>query len=196
MVLPRIALASVLLVPLIAGCGRSRNVVIEASGLTAPAAAATRRCSSASGYTVHYPATWSTVQDGAVPCRFFHPEPFVLPPSTEAAGLAINVQVAPAPFDDIVPRLGTGSATAFEEILSRRNEHLSGHRAVRIESRTRQAGLRPTGVRRVTWYVDAGGGTLVATTAEGASAGAFPANVDVLDDIVAAVELRPGLPLT
>lgn len=47
------------------------------------------------------------------------------------------------------------------------------------------------GTRRLTWYVEAGEETLVATTAADASAGAFATNSDVLDGIVAAIELRP-----
>ena len=153
-------------------------------------AGSSQQCSSASGgYTIRYPATWFTVDDGPVPCRFFHPQPFALPESTEATGLAVNVQLAPVPFDDIVPLLD--GEDRFEEILSRRAGHPSGPRAVRVESRTRRAGLLPAGVSRVTWYVDAGVDTFLATTSANASAGTFSANADVLDAIVVTAELRP-----
>lgn len=144
-------------------------------------------------YTVHYPASWFTVDRGPVPCRFFDPEPSLLPESTEATGLAIQVQLAPAPFDAIAPPLH--NAGRFEETLSRRGGDLTGHRAVRIESRTRPTGILPAGTRRLTWYVEVGEKTLVATTSANALAGSFARNADVLDDIVAAVQFRPN-PLT
>lgn len=182
-------LRPLLILVVAASCGRADEVAIQASGPES-AAGSTKQCSSAGGgYTIRYPATWFTVDDGPVPCRFFHPKPFGLPQSTEATGLAVNVQLAPVPFDEIVPP--PDSPDGFEEMLSRRVGHPSGFRAVRIESRTRGAGLLPAGVSRVTWYVDAGEDTLVATTSANAASGTFWANADVLDAIVAAAELRP-----
>lgn len=79
------------------GCSRTDEVAIQASGPES-SAGSTHQCSSASGeYTIRYPATWSTVDDGPVSCRFFHPQPFALPESTEATGLAVNVQLDPYP---------------------------------------------------------------------------------------------------
>lgn len=184
-------LRSFLILVVAAGCGRTGEVAIHASGADS-APGSTKQCSSAGGaYTVHYPAGWFTVEEGPVPCRFFHPKPFTLPESTEATGLAVNVQLAPVPFDEIIPSLD--GEDRFEVILSRRAGHPSGVRAVRIESRTRRVGLVPAGVSRVTWYVEAGDDTLVATTSAHASSGTFPANADALDAIVAAVQLRPDL---
>lgn len=183
------ALRVLLIVGVATACGRpSGEVGIEASGPRL-STQSTMECSGAGGaYTVHYPVTWFTVDDGPVPCRFFHPDPFDLPASTEASGVAINVQLAPVPFDEIVPRLdGIGG---FEEVVSRQTMDLSGRRAVRIESQTGGAGLLPAGVGRVTWYVDAGPDTLVATTSAAASAGTFLANAGVLDDIVATADIR------
>lgn len=133
------------------------------------------------GYTLTYPSGWYTVDRGPVPCRFFHPEPFRLPERTEASWIAVNVQLAPVAFDEIVPsegdRLGARSLTR-EEI------DLSGRRAVRTISVSSGAGLLPGGLRAVTWYVDAGDATLVGTTSEAAAAGTFDHNVEALDEIV------------
>lgn len=183
------ALRVLLILAVATACGRSSSEVgIEASGPRL-STESTMECSGAGGaYTVHYPATWFTVDDGPVPCRFFHPEPFDLPEMTEASGVAVNVQVAPVPFDEIVPRLdGVGG---FEEVVSRQAVDVSGRRAVRVESRARGAGLLPAGIGRVTWYVEAGGDTLVATTSANASAGTFLANAGVLDQIVATAQIR------
>lgn len=186
-----LALSGVLLILVMtAGCGTAGDVTIRAGGLES-ATGLTRQCSGAGGkYIVHYPASWFTVDQGPVPCRFFHPKPFVLPHSTEAPWVAIQVQVVPAPFDAIVPPIRT--AGGFEETLGRRSGALTGHRTVRIESRTRVAGILPAGSRRLTWYLEAGEETLVATTSANASAGHFAANADVLDDIMAALEFRPA----
>lgn len=186
------ALRVLLILGVATACGRpSGEVGIEASG-PQPSMEWTMACTGAgAGYTVHYPATWFTVDDGPVPCRFFHPEPFVLPEKSEATGVAVTVQLAPVPFDEIVSRLdGTG---AFDEVLSRQPVDVSGRRALRIETRTRGAGLLPAGIGRVTWYVEAGGETLVATTSAIASAGTFLANTGVLDDIVATAEIGQDL---
>lgn len=186
----RSALSRYLLVLVIAaGCGTPRDVTIQAAGIE-PSLPATKECAGPGGaYTVRYPASWFTVEHGPVPCRFFHPEPFALPQSTEAPGLAIRVVLAPAPFDVIVPPLhGLG---AFDETLSRRNGFVARHRTVRIDSRTRSAGILPAGTRRLTWYVETGEETLVATTSDNASSGRFGSNAEVLDAIVAAVEFQP-----
>lgn len=184
-------LRAFLILVVAAGCGRTGELAIQASGADSTHGS-TKQCSGAGGaYTVHYPATWSTLESGPVPCRYFHPKPFGLAESTEATGVAVNVQLAPVPFDEIVPPLD--GEDGFEEILSRRAGHPSGFRAVRIESRTRRPGLLPAGVSRVTWYVDAGEGTFIATTSAHASSGTFRGNADVLDAIVTAAELRPDL---
>lgn len=172
-----------------AGCGPTGDVTIRAAGIESTADS-TRQCTGGGGkYIVHYPASWFTVDHGPVPCRFFHPEPFALPESTEAPGIAINVQLAPAPFDAIVPVQG---AAGFEETLDRLSGARTGHQAVRVESRSRVAGILPAGTRRLTWYLEAGEETLVATTSDHASAGVFAANAEVLDRIVAAIRLRPA----
>ena len=183
------ALRVLLVLGVATACGRpSSEVDIEASGPRL-STESTIECSGAgAAYTVHYPATWFTVDDGPVPCRFFHPKPFDLPEKTEASGVAINVQLAPVPFDEIVP--GLDGVGGFEEVVSRQAVDVSDRRAVRIESRIRRAGLLPAGIGRVTWYVEAGGDTLVATTSANASAGTFLANIGVLDDIVATAEIR------
>jgi hypothetical protein len=186
----RLALGRYLLVSVIAaGCGTPRDVTIRAAGIEPPLAS-TRKCAGPGGaYTVRYPASWFTVEHGSVPCRFFHPEPFTLPESTEAPGLAVRVVVAPAPFDVIVPPLhGQG---AIDETLSRRNGFVARHRTARIDSRTRNAGILPAGTRQLTWYVETGEETLVATTSDNASSGRFGSNAEVLDAIVAALRFPP-----
>jgi hypothetical protein len=135
------------------------------------------------GYTLTYPSGWYTVEEGPVPCRFFHPEPFVLPERTEASWIAVNVQLAPVAFDEIVRVETTRLAAAT---VSRREVDLSGRRAVRtVVAVPSGDGLLPRGVRVATWYVDYGKATLVGTTTQSASAGTFHSNAQVLDGIIA-----------
>jgi hypothetical protein len=178
-----------LLLVMAAGCGTPRDVTIRAAGIEPPLAS-TKKCTGPGGaYTVHFPASWFTVDHGPVPCRFFHPEPFTLSESTEAPGLAIHVQLAPVPFDAIVASVHYPGG--FDESLSMSHGSVARRRAVRIDSRTRRPGLLPAGTRRLTWYVETGKETLVATTSANASSGRFASNAGVLDDIVAAVKFRP-----
>lgn len=91
----------------------------------------TRECVSPAGYRVDYPASWSTSSlTDRLPCRFFHPETFTLPPDTEATGIAIRVQMAPAPIERVAPPPGGSRAV---EVLSRREPKVAERRALRVE---------------------------------------------------------------
>ncbi len=161
------------------------TVAASPAGHDAPGG--TRHCSGPDrAYTVGYPAGWHTVEDGPVPCRFFHPEPFRLPEGTEADWVAVRVAMAPIPFEEIV---GSERDRLAGAILSWRVDDIAGRRAVRTVSASSGTGLLPAGTRVLTWYVDAGPATLVGTTSD-ASAGTFENNAEVLDRMVASAEVR------
>ena len=139
------------------------------------------------GYRVEYPRSWHTNDAGvAEPCRFFHPEPFTVAPGTEATGLAISMRLNPLAFEEVTPG-PEGSAAV--EVLGRRTTTIDGRPAVRAETRATGNALLPRGIRAVTWFVDAGDGTLVATTSEAAGAGRYEDNVKVLDATMASLRL-------
>lgn len=144
-----------------------------------------RECVSPAGYRLKYPASWSTssLTDRA-PCRYFHPEPFTLPPGTEATGIAIRVQMAPAVIERVAPPPGGSQAV---EILSRRETKVADRRALRVETRATGKALLPAGIRAVSYYVDFGSRTLTGTTSEAVGAGRFADNVEVLDRMMASV---------
>lgn len=174
-------------------CGGTGPVEVTTVG-TMPATGSlpppARQCSEPdAGYTLTYPAGWFTVEDGPVPCRFFHPEPFRLPARTEASWIAVNIQLAPVAFDEIVRSDGSRITTG---VLSRREVDVGGRRGVRTVRTTSGAGLLPSGLRIVTWYVDGGDATLVGTTSEAAAAGTFAGNVEVLDGMMASAEVPPS----
>ena len=174
---------------LLAACSDGRGDDIPASEptitATAPPHNGNRACVSPAGYRLEYPASWSTSSlADRMPCRFFHPEPFTLPPNTEATCIAIRVQMAPAPIDQVAPPPGGSRAV---EMLSRRETKVAERRALRVETRSTGEALLPAGLQGVTYYVDFGSRTLTGTTSEAAGAGRFANNVDVLDRMMASV---------
>jgi len=139
------------------------------------------------GYRLEFPRPWFTNDSGiAEPCRFFHPEPFTLAPRTEATGIAINVRLNPVAFGEVAP---TPEGSSAGEVLGHRTATIDGRPAVRAEMRTTAPGLRPPGTRVTGWFVDAGDGTLVATTSEAAAAGRYDDNVKVLDAMMQSLRL-------
>lgn len=167
------------------GTGRDDPASEPALTSTSPPPDGPKECVSPAGYRVEYPASWSTSSlTDRLPCQYFHPEPFTLPPNTEATGIAIRVQMAPAPIERVAP---PSEGPRAVEILSRRETRVAERRALRVETRATGEAVLPAGVRGVTYYVDFGSRTLTATTSEAAGAGRFADNVDVLDRMMASV---------
>ena len=139
------------------------------------------------GYRLEFPKTWYTNDAGiAEPCRFFHPEPFTVAPRTEATGLAVSVRLNPMALDDVAP---SSDRSGPVEVLGRRTTTIDGRPAVRAETRATANALVPEGTRAVSWFIDAGDGTLVATTSEAAAAGRYQDHVQVLDAMVQSLRL-------
>ena len=130
------------------------------------------------GFDVRYPTSWVTVTSGENACRFFHPEPFTLPPETEATGIAITLDTVSMPLLEIVPGQGGTSAV---DVLERRDASAADGKAVRLTTSATGRALLPAGTEAVTWYVAVPAGTLVASTNELASSGTFEDNARVLD---------------
>ena len=181
--LSRIA-AALVLAGALAACGESGD------GAAAPGSAPPKTVTCAAperGYRLEFPESWFTNDAGiAEPCRFFHPEPFTVAPRTEATGIAVSVRINPVSFDEVVP---TPERSATGEVLGHRATTIDGRPAVRAETRSTGQGLLPRSTRVVSWFVDAGDGTLVATTSEAAAAGRYEDNVRVLDGMVQSLHL-------
>jgi hypothetical protein len=194
--LSRIAAALVLAIA-VAACGDSSDGVTAppsaqpGATTTAPPATEqpdTQSCAAPErGYRLEFPKRWYTNDAGiAEPCRFFHPEPFTLAPRTEATGIAINVRLNPVGFREVAP---DPEGSSSSEVLGHRTTTVDGRAAVRAETRTTGQGLLPSGTRVTGWFVDAGDGTLVATTSEAAAAGRYDDNVNVLDAMMRSLRL-------
>jgi hypothetical protein len=103
------------------------------------------------GYDVEYPADWhrgGTVEDpgrAALLCRFFDPEPFAIPPSSDVFGTALEVGPVDQTFDDALASL---IDTRFNETVRREPLSLQGrHRAFRLELVATGEGLADRGTR-------------------------------------------------
>lgn len=152
---------------------------------TAPVALA-QRCESPAGFAISYPASWS-VNSGltVAACTRFAPEPFTVPPGTDARVGAVTASVGSIPFDDVV---GSGGP----EELSRHETTVDGRTAVRIERVSAGEGLWPEGVRMTGYVIDLGEGadgprTLVIDTIDLRQFD-YARNVGVLDRMVGTLE--------
>ena len=180
---------AVMLAGALAACGRSGDRATPPPSLppdTTPHG--TNTCVAPErGYRLDFPKSWYTNDAGiAEPCRFFHPEPFTVAPRTEATGLAVSVRLNPMALDDVAP---SSDRSGVVEVLGRRTTTIDGRRAVRAETRATANGLVPGGTQAVSWFVDAGDGTLVATTSEAVAAGRYQDHVQVLDAMIQSLRL-------
>ena len=146
----------------------------------------TQSCTNTEGrYQVGFPEGWYTNEGRVVPpCRYFHPEPFEVPPQTEVVGLAVSVGVDNVEF----ARVTQGEPHA-ERQLSREEITVAGRQAVRIEARSTGEALLPDGVRGYRYHVDVEGGTLTAATYDVDDLD-YEENKRVLDRMMETVELN------
>ncbi|MGY1913935.1 AMIN-like domain-containing (lipo)protein [Blastococcus sp. SYSU DS0973] len=157
----------------------------------APAApeALSQRCESPAGFSIAYPESWSVNEGDVVPaCTRFAPDPFTVPPGTDARVGAVTARVEEVPFDRVA---GPGAG----QEVSRREMTVDGRRAVRVERVSAGEGLWPEGVRTTAYVVDLGAGedgprTLVVNTV-GLPQFDYARNVQVLDRMIGTVTV-PG----
>lgn len=150
--------------------------------------ALTQTCTNTeAGYSIDYPAGWSTnAGDVAPPCRYFHPQPFDVPEATEVFGLAVTIDVEEVPFDVVA-----APDKLAEQDLDREETTVAGRPAVRVETVSTGEALLPEGVRSYQYAVDLGDSTLIAVTrdVEGLD---YAGNRHILDQMVAGIELATG----
>lgn len=108
-------------------------------------------CESPEGYSIRYPASWSTNSGDVVPeCGQFHPDPFEVPISDERVA-AITVYIDPVRFADVVTPVD-------ETELERAATAVDGLQAVRLEYETDGGGLWPEGTPITTYAIDVSSG--------------------------------------
>ncbi|RZU31235.1 AMIN-like domain-containing (lipo)protein [Blastococcus saxobsidens] len=148
----------------------------------APPVALSQRCDSPAGFSVSYPEGWSVnLGETVAACTRFAPEPFTVPPGTDARVGAVTASVQQAPFEQVA---GPGAGRE----LSRGTTTVGGRPAVRVERISVGEGLWPAGVPTTGYVVDLGSGaqgprTLVIDTV-GLPQFDYARNVPVLDRMV------------
>ena len=142
--------------------------------------AAATSCTSPAGYTVDFPADWSTNEAGVLPaCSWFGPgEEVVVPEASDVRTAPVTLQVVDASVAEAAP--------AYPDEVARTALEVGGRPAVRTEQVT-TPGFYPEGTRITTWAVDLGGRTLLADAVE-LPGGDHRRAVAVLGEMVASLE--------
>jgi hypothetical protein len=156
----------------------------------APPVALAQRCTSPEGFSIAYPAGWAVNVGDTVPaCTRFAPDPFTVPPGTDARVGAVSATVEPAAFEDVA---GTGTAREID----RRDTTVGDRPAVRVELVHSDEGLYPAGTRATRYVVelpdDADGPRTLVVSTVGLPQFDYARNVRVLDRMIGTVELGEG----
>ncbi|MBW3668215.1 MAG: hypothetical protein KY443_03285 [Actinobacteria bacterium] len=145
------------------------------------------------GYAVEYPPDWHTNAGDVVErCHWFDVQPFQLEPATDAFHIDVHVRMVEGSHD-AKGRRGAESG----RVLLNETRTAAGRDAVVVEVASTGAGIGPAGSRSYTWFVQADGRTLIASTSE--TAAGDSARYDevkaVVDRMMASLrftERRPG----
>ena len=138
------------------------------------------------GFTVSYPADWSTNEpDGLPACSVFDPDAIELPEASEIPlDLAVIVRREPVAQPELLEE------DMFEEQLSVEETTVADRPAAGVESRATGAGLIDEGTVSYRYYVDLGGGeTLIAETHD-VPGSDYERNRRVLDEMLDTLELH------
>lgn len=137
-------------------------------------------CTGPAGLRVEHPAGWAVNPGTTVPgCTMFSPEPFTVPPHSDARVAAVVLKVSDLTLDEL--------AAATPDEVRRTGEVVDGHRAVRVQI-VSGPGLWPEGTPVTRWVVDLGDRTLVAD-AVGLPHFDHEGDVEALDAMMRALEI-------
>lgn len=167
-------------ISLLIGCGTGAPPADHASGDLS------QRCThSGQGFSVSYPAGWTTNGGEVVPaCTAFDPDPFEIPRNSEMPfDIAVVIDVEDAPYETIT------ESSRWERIVSDEPVTVDGRNARRVEAESTGEGLGPAGMRSLRYVVDLGNGrSLVATTHDVAGTD-YQRNREILDRMMASIDL-------
>ncbi|MDQ4143243.1 MAG: hypothetical protein M3198_05745 [Actinomycetota bacterium] len=205
-----LATALIALSLITAGCGRTQDQGAEErttppanneSSPTAPAATQAptpgssptptnggiqwATCDHPEGITVSYPQGWRVNSGETLPaCSAFNPQPFEVPRATEFFDAAVLLSIERVDFQTI-----TDADARAGRVISRREEMVDGHDAVRTETESEGDALLPEGTRSTRWFVVFGRDrtlTLVTHEVDGSD---YESNRNTLDEMISRLEL-------
>lgn len=154
---------------------------------TRASVALSQRCESPAGFAIAYPEGWAVNSGETVPgCSRFAPEPFRVPPATDARVGAVTASVEAVALDRI-------ASAQWAPVVSRTDTTVDGRSAVRIERVSVGQGLYPPGIRMTSYLVDlepgdGGPRTLVVDTV-GLPQFDYARNVGILDRMIETLEI-------
>lgn len=143
-------------------------------------------CEHPDGITVEYPKGWRVNDGDTLPtCSAFDPDPLDVPDAQGFFDAAALLSIEPVDFATVAdPEAQMGNE------VSRRQELVDGHDAVRVETEADGDGLLDEGTRSTRWMIVLGREeTLTFTTHETGDSDEYEQHRDVLDEMVTRLEL-------
>ena len=146
-----------------------------------------QRCTNeSSGFSISYPAGWSTNDGSVIPaCSAFGPNSIEIPVASE-----IPFDIPIVITEENVAWRQLSQTSQWDRVDSARPAQIAGRSATRIQSVATGEGLAPEGLRATRYVIDLGNGrSLVAAThaAEGAN---YDRNRRVLDAMVRSLSFQ------
>lgn len=166
------------------GPSPSAAVTPSASPTASPSPLADQgtRCENAAlGYAVTAPPEWYVLQSSE-PCSFFDPQPLVLPPQSEATGVAVRADVRD------VPLAQARSDALAEGDMTAQDVQAGLLPAVRVTGTLSGRGLLPEGTEVTTWLVELGPRRTLLLTTDSAGPDDYAEAVEVVDGMARTVE--------
>lgn len=144
-------------------------------------------CTSPEGWTISYPAGWSTeLAFEGWQCGLFDPTPFTIDPDSEVPDVEVMVTSAAFTFDDSLTQY---LDPEYAEVVSSRDLVIDGRRAVALDTVQRQEiGSQPAGTRRFAVLVEWGDRTLFVST-DSASADDYDRDTELVLAMATTVSL-------
>lgn len=170
----------VTLISLLIGCSTGSDSAFPGTGDLS------QRCTHPrEGFSVSYPAGWTTNSGDVVPtCTAFNPEPFEIPRDSEMPfGIAVVIDVETVSYETII------EPSQWERILSDQPITIDGRNARRVEAESTGEGLAPPGMRSLRYVVDLGNGRALVATTHDIEGTDYQRNQEILGRMMVSLDL-------
>jgi hypothetical protein len=130
--------------------------------------------------TLGFPRTWFVEMSDRWACQYFHPDPFVVHPSTNDLPWLVTARVADAPAATVLARMAQDDS----EIVSSSTD-VAGFAATQLDVTASGNGLLPAGWRFRMYVVDTGAHAVTFMSAAAPDQARIARNLDAIDAIAA-----------